>query len=375
MHPGVVGLLPQAQPFEGVGAQPQHPRGEQPAGLLAQALAVGGGGDVGEAVGAGGVGKQAVHPLLGRVGHRLQRLLAGPRGGDGGDVRLDARGLGRVRRGDPGDGRTQIPDAVAGFGGGGDHGDLLQSVVLEQLLQGPAHRLAVGVGETVGLVEHRQGDRAVGGVGADEVVVDDAVGVLLRVGHPHQHIHLAGETGGDLPVDRLHRVEVRQIQEDERPGPGSEIAGAVAAVLHLEPVEQLLRTGRIPHRGEGGGGGGPAGGRLAQVLADDGVEQGGLAGTGGPEETDHGVLAGEPAPLVGGVGHPGQGGVLGGGEVVPAQGRGLVQRGEALRQRCFSTEHLPHAPVCFRTSRSAVSTASRSRAAVVPPVSRAVTAS
>src|SRR5699024_4218773 len=169
----------------------------------------------------------------------------------------------------------------------------------------------------------------------DEVVVDDRVGVLLRVGDPHQHVDLPGQTGGDGPVLRLHRVEVRQVQQDDGARAGGEVAGAVAAVLDLEPVEQLLGTGRIPHRGQRGGGGGTAGGGPAQVFAHHRVEQGGLARTGGTEETDDGVLAGQGAAFRGGVRHPRQVGVLGGGEEALAQVGGLPQGLQAFGEAQF----------------------------------------
>ena len=131
--------------------------------------------------------------------------------------------------------------------------------------------------EQVGLVEHGERDGGVVGVGADELVVDDGVGVLLRIGDPNQDIDLAGEAGGDLAVGQLDGIEIRQVKQDQRAGAGGELALAGAAVLDAEPVQKLLGAFRLPDCGQGRGGGWAACGGFAQVFADDGVEQRGFA--------------------------------------------------------------------------------------------------
>src|SRR5699024_10518537 len=101
------------------------------------------------------------------------------------------------------------------------------------------------------------------------------------------------------------------------------------------------------------------------------VEPGGLARTGGTEETDDGVLAGQGAALRGGVRHPRQVGVLGGGEEALAQVGGLPQGLQAFGEAQFLPEHQA-SPVWVRTSCSAVAAASRSSPAEVPAVSSSV---
>ena len=103
---------------------------------------------------------------------------------------------------------AQILDPRAGVGGGGDDADILQAVIAQELSEGLGDRRQVGLREQVRFVQHGQRHGGVVRVGADELVMNDTVGVFLRVRDPHKHIDLGCQTFCDLAVSLLHRVEI-----------------------------------------------------------------------------------------------------------------------------------------------------------------------
>ena len=84
-------------------------------------------------------------------------------------------------------------------------------------------------------------------------------------------------------------------------------SGAHPPILYLQPVQQFLRSLRLPHGGQWRRGGGAAGRSFAQIFANHGVEQARLAGAGSTKETDDGVRTGELAALCGLLGYTGNG--------------------------------------------------------------------
>ena len=79
----------------------------------------------------------------------------------------------------------------------------------KQLVEGAGDSARIVLAQLVRLVEDSEGDGAVGGVRTDELIVDDAVGVLLGVGNPDEHIHLACQAFGNRTVLWLDGVEIR----------------------------------------------------------------------------------------------------------------------------------------------------------------------
>ena len=140
--------------------------------------------------------------------------------------------------------------------------------------------------QQVDLVEHDQGDRRVPGVRGDELGVQHLVGILLRVDDPHQSIHLAGEPFGDLAVGAVDGVEVGQIEQQERARTGIERAVEHRALPHLQPVEEVARTVRLPADGMRFAGGGATHVGFRDILTDQRVDQARLAGARGAEDAD-----------------------------------------------------------------------------------------
>lgn len=64
MDTELIGFLAQAKALERVGAEARNPAGEEPTGLLPQAFAVGGGGDIGDGIGPGCLGEVRIQFLL-----------------------------------------------------------------------------------------------------------------------------------------------------------------------------------------------------------------------------------------------------------------------------------------------------------------------
>jgi hypothetical protein len=150
---------------------------------------------------------------------------------------------------------------VHGRGGDGPHP--VQPVGVEQPAQVRHQLFQVPGAEQVRLVERDQCDLTVAAEPGKVALVDDLVGVLLRVHHPHHQVdqsEQAGHLGGVLALDR---VEVGQIQQHQ-PAHGR------LAVHHLrltepvrrgdlEPLEQIGDLFRgAPHAGVRLAGGGTA---------------------------------------------------------------------------------------------------------------------
>ena len=75
--------------------------------------------------------------------------------------------------------------------------------------------------QAVGLVEDHHRDGVVGGQDAQVVVVQPRVGVLLRVGDPHEHVDELEHPLGLDPVGDDPRVEVGQVEQHQAvEGPG-----------------------------------------------------------------------------------------------------------------------------------------------------------
>ena len=104
---------------------------------------------------------------------------------------------------------AQLLHACTGLGTGGDDAHAGQPIVDKQLVEGAGDIARIVLAQLVRLVEDSEGDGAVGGVRTDELIVDDAVGVLLGVGNPDEHIHLACQALGNRTVLWLDGIEIR----------------------------------------------------------------------------------------------------------------------------------------------------------------------
>ncbi len=155
-----------------------------------------------------------------------------------------------------------------------------------------------GVGaEPVDLVEDDEGDLGVPGEGAEVALVEGGVGVLLGVHDPDDGVDQAEDPVDLVAVGGDGRVVVGQVHEDEalelgvtraaREGPAAQPVG------DGEPVEQS--GGALgPAERDGRGGGGAAQAGLGDGDAGEGVEERGLAASGGSRDGDDGVPGGEP---------------------------------------------------------------------------------
>ena len=129
-----------------------------------------------------------------------------------------------------------------------------------------------------------------GGHGNEEVAMNDAVGVLLRIKDPHQDIDLAGHALGDVPVRRLIGVDIGQVHQHRGLAQGPASADAHPPV-DREPVQQAGGPdGGFRDNGEGLGGGGTDASGLGHLGASQGVGEAGLARAGRAEKGGHGRL-------------------------------------------------------------------------------------
>ena len=156
----------------------------------------------------------------------------------------------------------------------------------------------VRVGEPVGLVEHHHGGLVVPVEGPQILVMDDLVGVLLRIGDPddqvdqlQQPVHL-----GPMPLVRPSRSPGRS-SSTRPPRLGIGVVGGrpVEPTIRrdAQPLEQAVGAGRRPDGGVSQAGGRAAYADLRQIHPGQPVEQAGLAASGGAGQRDHGVVAGQ----------------------------------------------------------------------------------
>ena len=186
---------------------------------------------------------------------------------------------------------AQSVDALAGQRARGEDREPRQAVGSEQPAEVRDAGGAPGRVQSVGLVEHHEHHVAVLGERSQVVLVQHAVRVLLRVDDPD---HQVGERDDPLDlgaVRQLHRVEVRQVQQDEPAG----LAVAAVAARDREPVEQLVADVAPDGRGR------RAGRRAAvargrEVGARQRIEDRRLAGARRAGERDHRRLDAEPEP-------------------------------------------------------------------------------
>ena len=135
----------------------------------------------------------------------------------------------------------------------------------------------------------------------DVVVVEPGVGVLLRVGHPHEEVDELEHPLGlgavpDLGESKSGRSSRTRPSSDpaghRRPVGGDVVAGADA-----EPVEEVAHRLVTPDRGGGGRRGGAADADLGHGTPDERVEERGLPAAGGAGEGDDRVAPDEGGAL------------------------------------------------------------------------------
>jgi len=214
------------------------------------------------------------------------------------------RGRGRPVRG--GLGRDGIRQDVAqrrhpraAEAAGLEHGHVTEALLREQPPDVGHDRSTPVRIERVHLVQHHHhGIGTCSQVGQVELV-QDVVGVLLRVDDPDEDIDHGEEPIDLLGVVFLHRVVVRQVEEDqpvERPLPLPLQEGVEEhAALDAEEVEELVRP-NTPRAGAGAPGRRPGRTRIREAGAREGVEQRGLPGTGPTHQGDDGVAPRPPVP-------------------------------------------------------------------------------
>ncbi len=195
--------------------------------------------------------------------------------------------------------------------------------------------------EAVGLVEHDHRHGLVGRQGRHVVVVEPGVGVLLRVGHPHEEVDELEDPLGLGAVPDLGGVEVGQVEQDQpvegaelgaELGTRSTVGGDVVAGADPEPVEEVAHRFVTPDRGGGGRGGRAPDADLGDGIPDERVEERGLAAAGRAGERDDRVATDEGGAL-GDLRDDGVGaGTLGRGKLGPTGVDGRRERGRRSRQ-------------------------------------------
>ena len=270
------GPLVQPQPLQRRRPQALHPPGEGPAGAGVCLAAHVAGDGVDDSGHPGGPGEGVHQRALGQV--TTARLVLGDRVVQslGGGAQVGGQAVaGGVLAGDRGgQPLAQGVQPVAGGDRSGQHLGVGEAVPLQQPLQVGDDRGDPVGGQPVGLVEHDDGDRAVGPQHRDVLVVQHGVGVLLRVGDPDEDVDELEHPAGLLPVRALPGVEVGQVHEHQ----AVEVPGLLGR--HLvpppdgEPVQQLAGRLLAPDGGRRGGGRRPAHPDLGDVVADERVEEG-----------------------------------------------------------------------------------------------------
>ena len=197
------------------------------------------------------VGQSGEVPGIG-AGDRRPGILGGPRQGvgRGGGVGRQS-GDGRPATGDGAEnpiGEALQPLATS-IGRGQDDG-VGQPVLGDKPAQMGKALLRVGHGKPVDLVEHDDGDVVVAGEPAEVLLVDEGVGVFLRVENPHHQVDPFHEVIDVGAVGSRGGVVIGKVDEDQV----GQHVGAVGDDMpagHSQPFEQGDRLRRLPpDRGE-----------------------------------------------------------------------------------------------------------------------------
>ena len=200
---------------------------------------------------------------------------------------------------------AQVGDSAIGASGDRQHGHRPQAVLDEQPPEvGDAGGFSLDV-EEIDLVEDHEHDVVVTVESPQIQLVQDVVGVLLRVDDPDEQVNEPDEAVDLHSVLDRRRVEVRQIEQDETVevvvGRHVQLAvtGDLVASRNVEPIEKCGCALAPPDARQRRVGRRTAHSYRRQVEPDEGVEQGRLPAAGSARESDDRVLARQLQPLAG----------------------------------------------------------------------------